>query len=352
MKYAAFGSGHSDEGSPVAKAMADCQLKAENLQASGVPYQCRLTDSGESSAGKYQNGDLYYNNDSSSISDSDLEELTFNYVYSDEQCDSLYSGAYTMTVQEGQTSVDLGSCSISVGGGDGVGVCTINDDGSQNCAYDWSGSSTGQVNTINLDGGLPTDGAEISDEMPDYLSQSSDGGASCASGYVTLGGATYCVDQSSVTVTDIDGNPFSAGGGGGDSDGDGDGDGAGDGDGTGDGTDDGTGDGTGDGSCAEGQTCTTVSIPSGYETEVTVESVMASFQTQLEEAPIMNMMPSLPSGSTASCAPISFSIGWIINGSFELDYCSWLINSGVLGLITSIAMFGYCLAAFRIVMGA
>ncbi|WP_417799115.1 hypothetical protein [Terasakiella pusilla] len=295
------------------------------------------------------------------------DETAYAHVYTDEECASIYEGSYSMSFPADAAdidSVDLGSCKLEQtsldGDGKGIGVCTFSEDGAtQSCFSDWTATSTGVVNELSLGDDLVIGSdmgeAEKSDDVPDYLTQTDDV-SSCGGSSVSLGGASYCVNTTNVEVTDLGGSAWSAGGGSGSGDGDGDGDGTGDGEGDGegdgDGTGTGTGDGDGDGSCTEGQTCTTVNIPSGYETEVTVETVMASFQTQLEEAPIMNMMPNLPSGSTASCAPISFSIGWIVNGSFELDYCSWLINSGVLGLITSISMFGFCLAAFRIVMGA
>lgn len=298
-------------------------------------------------------------------------ETVYNATYTDEQCSALYAGTYSVSFPvsaSDTTFVSAGACALyQVPDENGIGsVCSNPDSETQSCFGDWDSVSTGNVNTMDfgaiedaaasdtdLDQVDYTDSDDLqsSDDVPDYLTQTDDP-SSCANGSMTAGGVSYCVDTSSVTVTDFSGSAWTGGGSGdGDSEGEGEGDGSGDGegDGSGDGAD---GSGDGEGSCAEGQTCTTVNIPSGYETESTVESVMASFQTQLDEAPIMNMMPNLPSGSTASCSPISFSIGWIINGSFELDYCSWLINSGVLGIITSICMFGYCLAGFRIVMGA
>lgn len=176
-------------------------------------------------------------------------EVVYNLPYTDEQCSDLYTGSYSMSFPVDSVNtdvVDLGSCQLQQtdfeGEGKNIGVCTFSEDGeSQNCFSDWQGVSTGQVNEISFDDlgyeDTPATQAEKSDEVPEYLTPTSDP-SSCSSGSMSAGGQSYCVDTSSVVVTDLSGSAWtgsSGGGSGGDGDGDGDGEGDGSGDGEGDG---------------------------------------------------------------------------------------------------------------------
>lgn len=219
---------------------------------------------------RVQGDDIQYNLMTSNQSDETpvLGETVYGIAMTDEQCSSVYSGSYSLSFaasELGSSSVPAGACNIIPSSGDQSGaVCTdLDGDEIYSCYSDWESVSSGEINVLEFDdsSSFPTggdSGVDQSDDVPEYLTETDDP-ASCTSGSLSAGGVSYCVDTSSVSVTDLSGSAWTGGSSGdGDGDGDSDGDGSGDGEGDTDGQCDPETDGECEGEsteCLPGMSC-------------------------------------------------------------------------------------------------
>ncbi|WP_157957016.1 hypothetical protein [Salinicola salarius] len=126
--------------------------------------------------------------DFSSQSPSDI----YNYVFTDEQCQSAYGGSGDINGLPSNFSpggtVSTGACEIT--DADNALVCSVNPDGTKQCRSEhWFATSTGNDNSIDGSMSLVT----FDD---DSLFTPTDDPSSCSGGYYSSGGNSYCYNGS------------------------------------------------------------------------------------------------------------------------------------------------------------